>query len=69
MQPRCFFWVILILGVPALHHELVFAASLEVKKCRGFPKVCGMVLLRFVPPYVAHSLSGLSRQQGKPACA
>ena len=44
-----------------------FAASLEVKKHKVFPKVCGRVLSWFMPPYVAHGLPGLSRQQGKPA--
>lgn len=53
-------------GVPALHHKLIFAASLEIKKHTAFPKVCGRVLSWFMPPYVAHYLPGLSRQQGKP---
>lgn len=61
------FWAILMSGVPALHHELIFAASLEVKKRTVFPKVCGRVLSWFMPPFVAHGLPGLSRQQEKPA--
>lgn len=61
------FWAILLSGVPALHHELIFAVSLEVKQHTVLPKVCGRVLWWCVPSYVARGLPGLSRQQGKPA--